>query len=59
MADWVLIFGIVGFVIYKLDSLTELDVGRGWLRLKFAKDNNRSIETNHAIRPVRRKQVRR
>jgi hypothetical protein len=58
MADWLIILGIVGFVAYKLDSLTELDVGRGWLRLKFAQDNKRLVEARQDKRPVRRKQMR-
>jgi hypothetical protein len=57
MADWIVILGILSFVIYKLNSLTELDVGRGWLRLKFAQDDKRLVETRHDKRPVRRKQV--
>lgn len=36
MADWIVTLAVVSFVIYKLGILTELDVGRGWLRLKFA-----------------------
>ena len=55
MADWIVILVIVSFVIYKLDSLTELDVGRGWLRLKFAQDNKRLVETRHGKRAARRK----
>ena len=59
MADWiiilVIILVIVSFVIYKLDSLIELDVGRGWLRLRFAQNNKRLVETRHAKRPVRRR----
>jgi hypothetical protein len=61
MAAWIVILGIGGFVIYELDSLidslTELNGGRGWLRLKFARDNKRLVETRHAKRPARRKQV--
>jgi hypothetical protein len=54
MADWVIILAFVSFVIYKLDSLIELDVGRGWLRLKFAQDNKRFVEVRQAKRPVKR-----
>jgi hypothetical protein len=54
MGDWV-ILAFVSFAIYKLDSLTELDVGRGWLRLKFAPHAKRLIETTHTKCPVRRK----
>jgi hypothetical protein len=61
MAAWIVISGIGGFVIYALDSLidsfTELNVGRGWLRLEFARDNKRLVKTRHAKRPARRKQV--
>jgi len=57
MADWIVTLAIVSFVIYKLGSLTELDVGRGWLRLKFAQDNKRLVDTRQTQRPVRRKQV--
>jgi hypothetical protein len=56
MADWVIIFVIVGFVIHKLDSLTELNLGRGWLRLKFARDNKRLVEMRHAKRSERTRQ---
>jgi len=56
MADWMIIFVIVGFVIHKLDSLTELDLGRGWLRLKFARDNKRLVEMHHAKRTGRTRQ---
>ncbi len=55
MADWVIMFRIVGFVIYKLESLIEPDVGRGWLRLKFAPNNKRMVEIRQAQRSVRRK----
>ena len=36
MTDWIVTIAIVSFVLYKLASLTEFDLGRGWLRLKFA-----------------------
>ena len=55
MGDWIVILAIVGFLIHKLDGLTELDVGRGWLRLKFAQDNKRLVETRHVKRAARRK----
>jgi hypothetical protein len=54
MGDWV-ILAFVSFAIYKLDSLTELDVGRGWLRLKFAPHYKRLRETSHTKRSVRKK----
>jgi hypothetical protein len=57
MADWIAILAIVSFVIYKLGSLIELDVGRGWLRLEFAQDNKRLADTRQTKRPVRGKQV--
>jgi len=53
MADWIVVFAIVSFLIHKLASLTEVDVGRGWLRLRFAQDDSRLVETQHRESPVR------
>jgi hypothetical protein len=50
MTDWFIILVVVGLIIYKLDSLTELDVGRGWVRLKFANDYKRFAEPRQAKR---------
>lgn len=36
MVDWIVNVAIISFVLYKLGSLTELDLGRGWLHLKFS-----------------------
>jgi hypothetical protein len=36
MIDWILGMVILSFVIYKLGQLIELDIGRGWLKLKFS-----------------------
>ena len=43
MTDWIVTITIVSFVLYKLASLTELDLGRGWLRLKFAVPRPHSV----------------
>jgi hypothetical protein len=57
MADWIVIFATVILVIRKFNSLTEVDVGRGWLRLTIAQDRSRLVETHHRESPVRRKPV--
>jgi len=36
MTDWIVTITIVSLVLYELASLTDFDLGRGWLRLKFA-----------------------
>ncbi len=60
MADWIVTLAILS-VIYRLGSLlgslTELDVGHGWLRLKFSQDGKRLVETSNAEGPVRKRKV--
>ena len=55
MIDWMIGIVILSFVIYKLGQLTELDIGRGWLRLKFS---DKSLpETPQIKTSPRRKRV--
>ena len=42
MGEWVLNIALVTLVIYKLGTLTELDLGRGWLQLKFEPPHTKS-----------------
>jgi len=53
MGEWILNIALVSFVIYKLGSLTELDLGRGWLHLKFERPPTKLNRTKSPRRSPR------
>jgi hypothetical protein len=50
MTDWIVSIAIVAFVFHKLASLTEFDLGRGWLRLKFAVPRTQRLAKRQAAK---------
>jgi hypothetical protein len=43
MDNWIVLIAVVTIGIYKIAFLTELDLGRGWLRLKFSVPKQQSL----------------
>jgi hypothetical protein len=55
MTDWIIGIIILSGVIYKLGQLTEIDIGRGWFRLRFSVANKRPPKLPPATTPANRK----